>query len=90
MNSFDLLSFIYTNISNKNIMNSIVVKYQNLIPDDIEGVKYLKECINNEDIRNFIKIIYMMPYIKNRELGLYIIEKFNTKEKDFTRKKSAA
>ena len=71
-------------------MNSLVVKFSNLV-ETYDEVDILKKAIAARDIRDIIRIIYALPYLKNRELCLYIIDKLITKdqEKDFVRKKAA-
>jgi hypothetical protein len=85
---FDLVSFIYSNINDKNLMNSIIVKYSNLYHDD-DMIAMIKDASNNKDTRSVLRFIYMMPYDKMRELYIYILTKLYTKEKSMARIKAA-
>ena len=87
---FDLISFLYNNLQDKNLMNSLIVKYNNL-SNDVELTNEFKQAILNKDVQTIVRILYLMPYIKNRELCLYIIDKLIKKDrsKDLIRKKAA-
>ena len=88
LNNFDIISFIYGNFSNKALMNSIIVKVSNLVEDDLL-ISSIKEAYQSNDMRNFIKFLYILPYDKYHDLTCYILDKYHQKEDVMTRKKVA-
>lgn len=83
INDFDLIKFIYTNINNKNILNSISVKLQNLIEKEDEELLILfKDSVNKKNVKDIVKILFFLPYEYQREIDLYLIEKYHNLEKN--------
>lgn len=81
VNGFDLVKFIYENITNKNVMNSIIVKCSNLLKNNQDTLNNLKESINIKDIRATLLTFYTLPYETKRELEIYIIDKYHNLDK---------
>lgn len=91
INGFDLVKFIYENITNKNIMNSIIVKCSNLLKNDQDVLNSFKESINTKNIRATLLAFYTLPYEVKRELEIYIIDKYHNinKQEELIRTKAA-
>ena len=89
LDNFNLVNFIYNNVNNKNIMNSIIVKCSNLLKEQTSIITNLKQAIANEDVKELIRLLCELPYDVVRELSLYIVEKYNKEEKIIVRKKAA-
>ena len=90
LNGFDFPTYIIMNIKDKNIMNAILMKFSNIVKNE-EMKDQLKMAIQSENVKEILKILLQMPYIQNRELCLYIMEKLNNKENSYEllRKKAA-
>ncbi len=81
--NFDVIEFIYYNIENKDLMNTIYNLYQKNAKNNLEiDVNDFKVAIENKDIAKIIFHLQMLPYIKLRCIKFYIKEKLikNTKK----------
>ncbi len=83
--NFNLVEFIYNNISNKEIMNNLFNKINSL---DESKSKKLKSILEEENVFEVVLLIQTMNYFNKRRLELYIIDKLLIKE--VQREKKAA
>ena len=74
--NMDIKVFIEKSIKNKNIMNSILQKYKNLIIDE-DSINRFKKYIKEENTNKVLYELMEMPYISARQLFFYINEKLN-------------
>lgn len=89
LNNFELRSFIENNIKNKNLMNRIKTKIDDLINNKLNNMidGYVifnsiefKDAIDKEDTHKILDIISRLPYIELRQLIIYICENLNNKK----------
>ncbi len=88
VDGFDIVDYIYNNFDDKNLMNMLMVKYSNLVEDEVLK-KAIRIAYQVRDIKTIISYIYMMPYAGYRELICYLAERNPKEEELLTRKKVA-
>ena len=72
-NDFDLFLFLADNYDNKNLMNTIYTKYSAIV-NDVPLAKLFKNSTSFE----MANMILKLPYLEQRKLMLYLLEKNNT------------
>ena len=88
-NNFDLYLFLTDNIDNKNLMNTIYNKYSAIVND-----VPLSKVFKNSDALDMTNMILKLPYLEQRKLMFYLLEKYNSlpekiKSNEFVRDKVA-
>ena len=88
-NNFDLYLFLSENFDNKNLINTICTKYSAFVKD-----VPLSKLFKNSSSVEMANMIFKMPYLEQRKLMFYILDKHNSlpaknKRKELVRDKAA-
>jgi hypothetical protein len=79
----DIVSFIYANIKNKDVLNTIKNVYGRLINGLAEyNIVDLQNAIVAQDVREITKLLLTLPYEKRRELRLFITNRLINEDKE--------